>query len=248
MLHRLVASVLGVLVVMILYMAWRKRKLDGPGLALPAAILGITLFLSILGYSTPSPWIPAVTIGNLVGGMAMLAMLWWLGQSISTSAIRLNPDAQSLTLWAKWGLALLIMQITLGAWASGNYAGPACSDWAFCDGDWAAALDITRQLAVSNGMIVADTAMPAIHSLHRIGAVITILYLGWLAIRAMKADENLKTMAVFILLLLGTQLLLGISAIFMQLPLGLVTAHNAVAAFILMTLINLTLTLSRQNN
>jgi cytochrome c oxidase assembly protein subunit 15 len=246
MLHRLVASVLGVFVVMILIMAWRRRKQGGPGIALPAAILGITLFLSILGYSTPSPWIPAVTIGNLVGGMAMLAMLWWLGQSITTTAMPLNPDTRPLKPLAKWGLALLMLQITLGAWVSGNYAGPACTGWAFCSGDWAGALNVARSLTVTNGMIITDNAMPAVHTLHRIGAIMLALFLSWLAIRTLGTDQKLKTTAIFMLVLLGTQILLGISAIAMQLPLGLVTAHYAIAALLLLTLTNLNLMLSRQ--
>ena len=246
MLHRLVASALGVFVVMILIMAWRKRKQVGPGIALPVAILGITLFLSILGYSTPSPWIPAVTIGNLVGGMAMLSMLWWLGQSITTTAVPLNPNTQSLKPLAKWGLAFLMIQITLGAWVSGNYAGPACSGWAFCGGDWSGALNIARSLTVENGMIVVDNAMPAVHTLHRVGAIIMSLFLTWLAYRAIISDKKLRPVAIFMLVLLGTQVLLGISAIAMQLPLGLVAAHNAIAALLLLTLTNLNLTLSRQ--
>lgn len=248
MLHRLVASALGVFVVMILIMAWRRRRQGGPGVTLPAAILGVTLFLSILGYSTPSPWIPAVTIGNLVGGMAMLAMLWWLGQSITTTAIRLSPDTRALKPLAKWGLALLMIQITLGAWVSGNYAGPACSGWAFCGGDWAAAFNVARALTVENGMIVADNAMPAVHTLHRIGAIMLTLFLGWLAIRVIGADEKLKSIAIFMLVLIVTQIVLGIGAIALQLPLGLMTAHNAIAALLLLTLTNLNLTLSRQTN
>ncbi|MBE9515613.1 MAG: COX15/CtaA family protein [Proteobacteria bacterium] len=246
MLHRLVASTLGLFVVMILISAWRRRRKGGPGVRLPAAILGVTLFLSILGYTTPSPWIPAVAIGNLVGGMTMLAMLWWLGQSISTEAVRLNPNTLSLKPLAKWGLALVMIQITLGAWVSGNYAGPACDGLAFCGGDWAGAINIARKLTVENGMIVADSVMPAVHTFHRIGAIILTAFLGWLGFRIMKSDKKLKTTAIFMLALLGTQILLGITAIAMQFPLGLVTAHNAIAALLLLSLTNLNLTLSRQ--
>jgi cytochrome c oxidase assembly protein subunit 15 len=51
-LHRVVASILGVLVVLIVISAFRMRKQGGPGLLMPLAVLGLTLFLAILGYST----------------------------------------------------------------------------------------------------------------------------------------------------------------------------------------------------
>ena len=78
--HRFAATLLGLIVIAITVMALRGRRPVGIGLTAPLSVFGLTLFLSILGYNTPAPQLPVVTLGNLFGGMAMLALLWWIGQ------------------------------------------------------------------------------------------------------------------------------------------------------------------------
>lgn len=244
MLHRLVASALGLFVVIIVAMALRMRKQGGPGVGLPFAILGITVFLSVLGYTTPSPWIPAVTVGNLVGGMAMLAMLWWLGQTYTSPPIQALASAQRLEPLATIALVGLFIQILLGAWVSGNFAGPSCSGPGLCSGDWLQALNPTRVLATQDGMIIPDQAMPAIHSLHRSGAVLLGLYLAWFGWQARASEPRIKPVVSFMFILLVLQLSVGIGQLVLDLPLAMVTSHNALAALLLMTLVNIRLNLS----
>jgi cytochrome c oxidase assembly protein subunit 15 len=254
-LHRIVASVLGVLVVFIVVSAFRMRKQGGPGLAMPLAVLGLTLFLAILGYSTPSPWIPAVTLGNLLGGMLMLALLWWMGQR-SVEETRHTPAAGVLSLkpWAVLGGVLVLLQISLGAWASANYAGPACTGLGPCQGSWlpaaglAEGFNLTRELAVdATGRIVMDQTMPAIHMVHRWGALVTFVYLAGLALQILRTGRALRATAIAILALLVLQLGLGATAILAELPLLVVTAHNAVAAFLLLAVVNLNQRLFRNH-
>ncbi|MDH5632341.1 MAG: COX15/CtaA family protein [Gammaproteobacteria bacterium] len=244
MLHRVVASALGLFIIMIVAMAMRMRKRGGPGIGLPFAILGITVFLSVLGYTTPSPWIPAVTVGNLVGGMAMLAMLWWLGQTYTSPPIQALASAQRLGPLATIALGGLFAQILLGAWVSGNFAGPACPGPGLCSGDWLQALNPLRVLATQNGMIVPDEAMPAIHFLHRSGAVLLLLYLAWFGWQAKASEPRIKPVVNFMFILLILQMLVGIGQLVLDLPLALVTSHNALAALLLMTLVNIRLNLS----
>jgi cytochrome c oxidase assembly protein subunit 15 len=77
----------------------------------------------VLGYSTPSPKIPAVTLGNLLGGMTMLALLWWISQR-AVETIE-NRAATGLKPWARLGLLVVAMQLVLGAATSDTIAGPA---------------------------------------------------------------------------------------------------------------------------
>jgi len=246
-LHRVVASILGVLVVLIVVSALRMRKQGGPGLLLPLAVLGLTLFLAILGYSTPSPWIPAVTLGNLLGGMLMLALLWWMGQqSVAEPLAPPAPRELALKPWAAGGAVLLVLQISLGAWTSANYAGPACPGLGPCEGSWlpvaglAGGFDLMRTLAVdAAGRIVMDQTMPAIHMVHRWGALLTFVYLAGLALYLLRAGRVLRTTAIAILVLLVLQIGLGVTQILAGLPLLVVTAHNAVAAFLLLAVVNL---------
>ncbi len=253
-LHRVVASILGVLVVLIVISAFRMRKQDGPGLIMPLAVLGLTLFLAVLGYSTPSPWIPAVTLGNLLGGMLMLALLWWMGQqSVEENLTPPVPRELALKPWAAGAVVLLLLQISLGAWTSANYAGPACTSLGPCQGSWlpvaglAEGFNLMRELAVdAAGKIVMDQTMPAIHMVHRWGALITFVYLAGLALKILRQGGQLRPAAIAILVLLVLQLGLGAIMILAELPLLLVTAHNAVAALLLLAVVNLNQRLFRK--
>jgi len=156
--HRLAASTLGLLVLGIVASALRRRREPGQSLAIPFALLALTVFLSILGYRTPSPLMPWVALCNLLGGMAMLAMLWWLGQR-SLLMIRIseptpllptrerdgvrgrerpggadlkNAPARRLRPWAFAGMVVVFLQIALGGWVSANFAALACTNFPGC--------------------------------------------------------------------------------------------------------------------
>ena len=243
--HRLVASALGVLVLGITIMALRRRKEPGQSILIPLAVLGLTVFLSVLGYITPSPLLPWVTLSNLLGGMAMLAMLWWLGQrSVSTNTE--NIPRHELRPWALVGMFIVFFQIALGGWVSANFAALSCIDFPGCggypwsDGPWRESFNLSRVLPVTDGgAVITGDAGKIIHLVHRAGAVITLLYMGWLAWRAIGSGSRYRGTGITMLVLLTMQLLLGISAIVFSLPLGLVTAHNAIAALLLLSIVNL---------
>jgi cytochrome c oxidase assembly protein subunit 15 len=81
-----------------------------------------------------------------------------------------------------------------------------------------------------------------IHVTHRLGAIITALFIACLAvivfIRSHRSDIKKSALLMFTLLLL--QLGLGISNIWFSLPLSVAVAHNVVAALLMLSLIALT--------
>ena len=244
--HRFTASLLGLIVVAVTLLALRGRRPVGVGLIAPLSVFALTVFLSALGYSTPSPDIPAVTFGNLLGGMAMLALLWWIGQR-SVEVIDASDHATStLRPWARLGLLLVIMQIALGAVTSADFAGPSCTAVPGCNGDWASAsnllqgFDLFARLGVNDqGRIITGNVQKTVHMAHRLGALLTVLYLGWLAVRAWKLGNRLRNTAISMIGFLVLQVGLGIAAVLAELPLLLVTAHNAVGAMLLLATVNL---------
>jgi len=245
--HRFAATLLGLIVIAITVMALRGRRPVGIGLTVPLSVFGLTLFLSILGYNTPAPQLPAVTLGNLVGGMAMLALLWWMGQR-SVKMVN-DEDALRNTLrpWALLGLLILAIQIVLGALTSANFAGPSCAATLLaCDGDWGSITNLLqgfnpyRRLGVDDqGWIVTDSVQKALHMAHRLGALVTFLYLAGLALKALRLDKRLRSTSISIITFLLIQVGLGLSAVLAGLPLALVTAHNAIAAMLLLAVVNL---------
>jgi cytochrome c oxidase assembly protein subunit 15 len=245
--HRLVATTLGALILGMAVMAVRRRKQPGQNILIPLLALGLTLFLSMLGYKTPSPLIPLVTLSNLLGGMAMLAMLWWLGQrSVPAAPVADTAEAQRLRPWAWLGLALLTFQIMLGGWVSANFAALSCTTLPGCNGaHWLGAdmwesFDLFRQLPLSPEKIaVVGDAGRTMHMAHRLGAIVASLYIGWLGWRSCTLGGGTRGTGVFILILLAAQIGLGLSAVAFSLPLWVVTIHNATAALLLLGLVNL---------
>ena len=130
--HRVAATVFGFFVLGIAFLAIRNRKRGGPGVVLPLIVLGLTVFLSVLGVVTPSPLIPAVTTGNVLGGMAMLALLWWIGLRIQPQVAPDSAAAARVKPWARLALVVVAAQIALGAWTSGSFAGPSCAQLSGC--------------------------------------------------------------------------------------------------------------------
>ena len=230
--HRFTASILGVVVLVFTFMAVRGRRPAGVGIVAPLLVFALTVFLSILGYSTPSPDLPAVTLGNLGGGMAMLALLWWIGQRAAEAV----DDAPSgLRPWALLGLLILCIQIGLGAWTSASFAGPSCTSLPGCDGAWQSlenlrqGFDPTARLAVDDSaMVITGPVQKTLHMVHRLGAVVTFLFLAALAFRAVSLNARFRGTGITIIALLV-----------IQVPLLLVTAHNAVAALLLLAVVNL---------
>ncbi len=243
--HRLAASALGAMVAGIAVLAWRRRGRPGNHFGLALAVLGLTLFLSVLGYKTPSPLLPWVTLSNLLGGMVMLALLWWLGQR-AVSNVTVDNRARQLRPWALAGLFVLFAQMALGGWVSANFAAlactglPGCGNFPWLDAPWRESFNLFRVLPVSDGgVVIAGDVGKVVHMTHRVGAVAVFLYIGWFGWRATRLGGRYRGTGAAMLVLLGLQVLLGLAAVGFSLPLATVTAHNAVAALLLLTTVNL---------
>ena len=243
--HRLAASTLGAMVLGITLMALRRRRQPGHNMGLSLAVLGLTVFLSVLGYKTPSPLLPWVTLSNLLGGMAMLAMLWWLGQR-SVSPVVGDARAPALRPWARIGVFMVVFQIALGGWVSANFAAlactglPGCGHFPWLDGPWRESLNLFRVLPITDGgVIITGDVAKVIHMIHRLGAVVTFLYIGWLGWRGLRLGDRYRGTGMAMLAFLLLQILLGIAAVVFGLPLAMVTAHNMVAALLLLSTVNL---------
>jgi cytochrome c oxidase assembly protein subunit 15 len=86
------------------------------------------------------------------------------------------------------------------------------------------------------------------HIVHRLGALITFLYLCWLSIRLYAAASSnlIKKLSVLMVLVLGVQIMLGVSNVVFSLPIAVAVMHNAVAACLLLVLVTISYTLYRK--
>ena len=244
--HRVAATLFGFFVLGIAFLAIRNRQRGGPGITLPLIVLALTIFLSVLGVVTPSPLIPLVTTGNVLGGMALLALLWWIGLRIQPRVAEADTTARHLQPWARLALVVVAAQIALGAWTSGSFAGPSCARLSGCEGadfsaqNLARGFDPTRRLERdAQGKVITDASTPVVHMTHRAGALLTFLYLGWLGFKARTGGGRLRASGNVLLAMLTLQIVLGLTGVVAGLPLLLVTAHNAGAALLLLAVVNL---------
>lgn len=236
--HRAAAMLFSAGMLWLLWRAWRVRR-EAPAMLRNTTIaFALMLALTVLGLYTPIPRFPLVTLANVVGGMLLLALLGWIYFQTARSGTAI---ASPLRPWARGALAVIGVQIALGAWVSANYAAPACAGLADCSMDFAAgagAFDPLRRLTESGAALTTGTQAQLIQGVHRLGAVVAFLYIGVLAIAAMRSDALRRAgLAVAALVLL--QPLLGATAVLSGLPLWLVTAHNAGAMGLLLAIVHL---------
>ncbi|HCB13017.1 MAG TPA: cytochrome B, partial [Gammaproteobacteria bacterium] len=132
-------------------------------------------------------------------------------------------------------------------WTSANYAALACPDFPACQAQWwpptdfREAFTLWRGLGISyEGGVLSNDARVTIHLVHRLGAVVVLLYLGWLVWRLIVTESRmLQRAGIAIGVLLAFQLSLGIANVVMQLPLPVAVAHNGGAALLLLALVML---------
>ena len=238
-LHRLVASVLGLAILGLCLLSLNRRK----DRMLSFGLLVLTVFLAWLGIYSEGLNSPAVVMGNLAGGFAMLGLLGWM---VLRKPHLPNENSSSLQKWASAALVVLCLQILLGGLTSANFAASACQTVPDCHGSWlpgkeiAAAFDLSAAHTISNsGMVLGGAERAAIHKLHRLTAVLTTVIVLFAGAAAIKTGADLRVVGTVVMLLVATEFALGISAIVTSLPIGVAVAHNWIAALLLLGLLKL---------
>ncbi|MBY0268700.1 MAG: COX15/CtaA family protein [Burkholderiales bacterium] len=248
MFHRYIAGGLGLLILAIAATAWvRRRELQqSPWLAI--GLLGLVIFQAALGMWTVTLLLkPVIVTLHLLGGLALLALLVLLAlrqqAPPAISPVMSPATASRLRPWALLALLVVIVQIALGGWVSTNYAALACVDFPTCHGEWLPQMDFRHgfQLVRELGMTAAGThlsydAITAIHWTHRVGALVTLLYVGGFALWLARSP-GLARYGVALLCVLLAQITLGIANVLGGLPLLVAAGHNAGAAILLVTMV-----------
>jgi len=239
MVHRYFATALGGLVLAIALIAARNPDKTAPR-KLPYFLLGLVILQGAFGAWTVTLklW-PQVVTAHLLGGFATLSLLWLLALRLRLGRSWIVPSG--IQRLAKFGLVILVLQIALGGWVSSNYAALACPDFPTCHGEWVPEMDLSQGFDLGQtvgpnylGGLLESEARIAIQFMHRMGAVLALLVLGFLTYRLVKEGSSLGP--ALGLLLVG-QITLGILNVILVLPLALATAHNAIGALLLLAVV-----------
>ena len=244
MAHRYFAGTLGLLVLAIFVLGWRARNEIKVSPWVPIFLLVLIIFQAALGMWTVTLLLkPAVVTSHLLGGMATLGLLTWITHRHLGVVSAGFAQTSALHFWVRGALAILFLQIFLGGWTSTNYAALACTDFPTCHGVWVPNMDfanafhLIRELGVdAAGKTLELAAYTAIQWTHRIGALVTFVYLGLLGLRLLKQPQ-LKKLGLIMLGLLVVQIGLGIANLLLHLPLVLAVGHNMGAALLLITVV-----------
>lgn len=237
-LHRTIATLLVIGVLLIIYQSRKPGALKGANQFLPRLLLGVILLLSVIGPSSYLKTLPVIALINLAGGLTLLAICWWLYLQLNHRTSN-NTEAP---LWlGKLWLAvclLVVVQIILGGWVSANFAAAACSELFKCNSSaeylnqGSNSFWYFRELTLDDsGRVLFDSSTVTIHLAHRFFALITGVMLLIASVVTLKYQ---KQYAVIIVVLLLAQWCLGALSVLFKFPLMLVMLHNLNAALLLM--------------
>lgn len=233
MLHRYLAGGLGLAILVIAGLAW--RRLPPARRVLPVVLLALVIFQALLGMWTVTHQLkPLVVTAHLLGGMATLSLLGWLAAREGGH----GPGAYAPPRWpARMALAMVVFQIALGGWVSANHAALACADLPTCQGAWWPEADFATAFEPGHalGALPAE-ALTAIHLTHRLGALLVLVGVAYLVVR-LAAAPGLRTVAAWLAAVVAGQFALGLGNVLLGLALPVAVAHNAGAAILLLSLV-----------
>lgn len=244
MVHRYVAGTLGLLILAIFVLGWLARNRIRVSPWTPTLLLLLVVFQAMLGMWTVTLLLkPVIVTAHLLGGMATLALLTWIAHRHWGHISAQLTGQKQLRWWVRGALIVLFAQIFLGGWTSSNYAALACTDFPTCHGVWlpemnfSSAFHLFRELGqTASGEALKLPAYNAIQWLHRIGALVTLIYVGLLALKMLSYAQT-RAIGIIMLLILLAQISLGIANLVLHLPLVLAVAHNMGAALLLISVV-----------
>jgi cytochrome c oxidase assembly protein subunit 15 len=243
MVHRYIASTLGLVIIALAVLSFRNRRDPAQPRVLPWLLLALVCLQGALGAFTVTRLLqPLIVTAHLAGGMTTLAILWWL--ALWPKRRELKPAERPIRVLALLALAVVATQILLGGWTSSNYAAVACPDFPLCQGSWSPPADFRNAFVLWRGFgidyeggVLAQAARTAIQLSHRMGAVVTAAVLLILALQAFRRTQSraARAAAVAVALAVALQWLIGMNLIWQGYPLWLGTSHNAGAALVLLS-------------
>ena len=252
MIHRYLATSLGFMSLVILFFSIKYREEKNVTVTLPIMLVCAVILQGMFGMWTVTLklWPQVVTV-HLLGGFTVLSIIWLIVLSISKNAISQETKIFNLLQrekkWVYLATAVVIIQIAIGGWTTSNYAAVACPDFPTCQGEWWPPMDFESgfnfiQKIGPNylGGQLHNSARVAIHMLHRIWAIVTVISLILMGLRLLQLNISPIRSKVFAVWgVLFVQVILGVSNIVFNFPIGVAVAHNAIAALLIMKLLSL---------
>ena len=252
MIHRYLASAVGVLIIAINVGVWRQKRQwqrEGrtgdeplhPGWAV-ATLVWVCLQGVFGAWTVTMKLFPAIVTLHLIGGLVLLALL--CAQAVRQVRTVQGVQPVQLPVNLRWAmvaaLALVWIQVALGGWVSTNYAVLACTTFPTCQGSWWPAMDFAQGFEIwrplgllKDGSHIGFAALTAIHYVHRLFAYLVLVVLVVLGLRMLRAGDSTHPVAAqgrWLLVLAALQLVTGLSNVILDWPLAAAVLHTGGAA------------------
>jgi cytochrome c oxidase assembly protein subunit 15 len=232
--HRIAAVAVLLLIIMMVMNTWSRQPVLRREGTMVLGLLFLALFLAILGRWSANTKLPAVVLGNLLAGFAMLALSWRLVESLSNVGDGASPRSAH---WAWAGIVVLVVQVALGGLVNATHAGLSCPELLACDvsGSSWQSLNPWREPGFDPAAPTNPSAA-LVQWLHRIGALAVFAVLLPLGIAQWRLGRRMG--GAIVVLLVG-EALLGVMLVRGTLALPAALAHNIVAALLLAATLSL---------
>ena len=243
MLHRYLATGVGVLILSLAVLTWQQRRRD-PNQAVSVGWPVFTLVWVCLqgafgALTVTMKLFPAIVTLHLMFGIGLLALL--AAQAVRYEGWQTQTVSPGLRKGLVLAYGLVWLQIALGGWVSTNYAVLACTGFPSCNGSWLPELNwqgfaLWRDLGHSaSGEVLPFAALTTIHYVHRSAAWLVLLVTVLVAVK-MKRVPNMQKMAHALLALSALQLATGLSNVVLDWPLVAAVLHTGGASALVLVL------------
>jgi len=246
MIHRYLASGVGMLIIVLTVGAWLQKRRGQPLAFSPwwptVTLIWVCLQGAFGALTVTMKLFPAIVTLHLVGGVVLL-MLLGVQAVRQTATVRVDVP-RHLRLWLLLAAALVLLQTLLGGWVSTNYAVLACTSFPHCQGSlwpemaFAEGFQIWRPLGLlQDGSYISFAALTAIHYSHRLAAYVVLPLLAWLAWHLLRgAAAALYQPACWLAALTALQLATGLSNVVLDWPLLSAVLHTGGANALMLVL------------
>ena len=253
MIHRYLATTVGVLIIVLTVGAWRQRwrarRQQAPQPAVSPWWPTFTLFWVCLqgafgAWTVTMKLFPAIVTLHLIGGSVLLMLLCVqaVHKTLQTRNLSPAPVPRGIYIGMAVTALLVVAQTLLGGWVSTNYAVLACTTFPTCQGslwpdmDFAQGFQIWRELGlIKDGRHISFHALTAIHYVHRLAAYVVLaalFALAWQMRRANVLRDQMRWLVGLALL----QFLTGLSNVVLDWLLVAAVLHTGGAAAMLVVL------------
>jgi cytochrome c oxidase assembly protein subunit 15 len=233
MIHRYMASLLGLSILIQAFLIWPRYL--GAVRWLAVFLCGWVVLQGLFGMWTVTLrlWPPVVS-AHLLGGAITIGAQFLIWRVMTS-----NTEPRWNSLWGAFAL-VVFLQMALGAWTSSQYAGLACPDFPTCQGR--AWVEINSEI-LHAPMVEGDEYLGGVGSNHQRMAIQWVHRLGALAVMVMflflAYQYKTHTRALMLVLaMLSIQIALGILNAVLLLPLSLALLHNTFAMLLLLSALN----------